>query len=159
MDLLSVFTLVIVQSWNELSELWSLCPAEYVAAMKGQGGTNASPAIHLKAILDMVNQAGGWNKFDPVLLESCILMDKYGVLRDKRQSLLGTSWDPGATPPQLAAIDPRLRGMDITNIGEDLLRLSMEPELQKLIKEAIEYVKIAHDALKDHQNMSSKLES
>ncbi|KAK4161407.1 hypothetical protein QBC43DRAFT_291883 [Cladorrhinum sp. PSN259] len=157
--LLSVFTLVIVQSWNEIPQMWTLCPTEYVTAMKGKGGPNSSPMMHLRALLDMVNQAGGWTKFDPYLLESCILADKYGAIRDNRMPLLDTAWDPGAVPPHMFGIDSRLQTSSLPRLGENLLQVPMSSQIRSVLEETIDYIRIAHDAWRHDASVGRDLES
>lgn len=157
--LLSAYCLATVQSWNEVPDFWSLCPAEYVARTKGKGAPNASPTMHLAALLDMVHRAGGWSRFDPYILESCILADKYGAMRENRPPLLGPlSWDPGAVPPRIIEARRATVG-SLPKLGEDLLKIPMSPSMLTAVEQTVSYLRIAEDAWEHDANVSVDMES
>lgn len=205
--LLSVYTLAIIQHWNNVPEFWTKCPEQYVSLLKGRariergssgdttaGGDDAddaddddadiflppspsspSPATtHLNALVGMVERAGGWANFDPYLVESVVLADKYISLRELRRPVLAAGCDPGPVPPPpsassaTAATSPQPLAQPppplfFPHLGSALLSSSPAPSysasLRAAVADLVDYVRLAHALWLDPAAVDGELES
>ncbi|KAL7922908.1 hypothetical protein ACQKWADRAFT_291764 [Trichoderma austrokoningii] len=144
--LLSMYGLAITEMWNCLPSMWRELPERQVMAFKLGSRGFAACRMHLKTLLQVVEWAGGWYKFDPYVLDSVILADKFMAITSRKAPIIPVTWDPGPLPcgileelgvteEGLLAILPRL------GTGFHLERLS--EELDGILYDLVAYCRIA----------------
>ncbi|XWW97249.1 hypothetical protein V2A60_005231 [Cordyceps javanica] len=139
---LSIYSLAI-------SELWKVMPL----MRNRSAGTNASPwsmqpkqlaptsRMHLQALLELVNNSGGWGAFDPYVLESAILVDKYLACWEWTTPLIAISSLPAEYNLPIADFDPTT-----VALGRKLLAMNLNPQVTNSIQEIVRYVYLAKQA-------------
>jgi hypothetical protein len=147
--LISMYSLAITEMWNCLPSVWKQLPERHAMASKlGSRGFSAS-RIHLKTLLQVVNCAGGWDKFDPYVLDSVILADKFMAITSRKPPIIPVTWDPGPllseslrefgmTEEELVATLPRL--------GIGFHSESLSEELNSILQDLTAYCRIANTA-------------
>lgn len=143
--LLSMYGLAITEMWNCLPNMWRQLPDRHDMASKlGSRGFSAC-RMHLKTLLQVVECAGGWDKFDPYVLDSVILADKFMAITSRKSPIIPATWDPGPLPSEtleefgvkeeLSAILPRLgAGFHLELLSE---------ELNNILQDLMAYCRIA----------------
>ncbi|KAJ2977307.1 hypothetical protein NQ176_g4445 [Zarea fungicola] len=124
-----------------ISELWKSMPL-----MQHQGSNHAASSsttkakqqapmarMHLRALLELVDSSGGWSAFDPYVIESAILADKY---------LACWEW----TPPLIAIKSLPLEvNFEIPDMNQESVLLGSkllcadDPELKNILKKSIKF--------------------
>ncbi|KAH8126275.1 hypothetical protein FP744_10003519 [Trichoderma asperellum] len=140
--LLSMYGLAITEMWNCLPIMWRQLPERHAMASKmGSRGFSAC-IMHLKTLLQVVHDAGGWERFDPYVLDSVILADKFMAITSGKPPVIPMTWDPGPPPfailgeygitqEELSAILPHL--------GAGFLKESLSEELNRTMQDLIAY--------------------
>ncbi|KAK4185952.1 hypothetical protein QBC35DRAFT_453707 [Podospora australis] len=147
--IVSIFTLAMTQYWQDVPELWSRCPPGYVAATKYRDPIGTKTRMHLRAVLGLVDQMGGWQRFSPYVVEVIIKADIYIALKEGiASSPLKASWDPGPVPP-LVSGESRQRTDTLPRLGQALLRIPMHPDLHAMVVDIRDFVRIAENAWED----------
>ena len=76
--LLSVYALTITEFWSAMPEIWTKCPSRYASVpISDKRRVLTTSGIHMRALVQLVEDAGGWGSVDSYVLESSILADKY----------------------------------------------------------------------------------
>ncbi|UKZ74492.1 hypothetical protein TrVFT333_002161 [Trichoderma virens FT-333] len=75
--LLSMYALAVTEMWNGLPVMWKRSPQRHAMVSKLGSHGFAACRMHLKALIQIVNNAGGWEQFDPYILDSVVLADRY----------------------------------------------------------------------------------
>lgn len=144
--LLSMYGLAITEMWNCLPIMWRQLPERHAMASKlGSRGFSAC-RMHLKTLLQVVDCAGGWEQFDPYVLDSVILADKFMAITSRKPPIIPVTWDPGPLPSailgefgiteeELLVILPRL--------GTGFLQEPLSEELNSILQDLIAYCRIA----------------
>lgn len=158
---LSIYSLAITESWNDMSLLWTRCPPRQALALtlaspsQADNFSVAAAETHLRALVKFVSCNGGWEAFDPYLLESVVLATKYKSLWAMERPVLKLGWEPGAVPPVPVPVSVPLSGAATANgtetklgleLGKHLLRLPLLEELKTIIADIAEYTRIARAA-------------
>ncbi|KAH7322569.1 hypothetical protein B0I35DRAFT_426047, partial [Stachybotrys elegans] len=95
--LLSIYCLAAIEFWTNSPPLWSRQIANHNTITHKPMMQAAH--IHLNALVRLVKEHGGWKCFDPYLLESSVLIDKYLAISELASPTIPLTWDPGPTPP------------------------------------------------------------
>ncbi|KAH8201794.1 hypothetical protein TruAng_004058 [Truncatella angustata] len=146
-SLLTVYALAITELWIGLPNIWRRCPDRQAAILQ----TDVSCALrasrtHLKALLRMIEHAGGWSAVDSYIRESAILADKYLSFTEATRPLTNyRAWDPGPMGGciERTLVTPRFKD---DRLGESLLQVSMCLELRSVVEEVIGYVQFAEES-------------
>ncbi|KAJ3523841.1 hypothetical protein NM208_g12297 [Fusarium decemcellulare] len=134
---LSIYSLAITEFWSHTPALWTRCPARYSAMMNNPKPGASAARTHLGALLRVVNNAGGWSQFDPYVLESTILADKFLALDEFKTPIVPLTWDPiSISPGHVESTTP-------TRLGQDLLGKSVSLDLGMVLQDIIDYVHYA----------------
>ncbi|KAL9619832.1 MAG: hypothetical protein Q9160_005572 [Pyrenula sp. 1 TL-2023] len=144
--ILSIYALAITELWNGIPEMWMKCPARHVKATNAVDHCLDTSRTHLHALILLVERAGGWQNIDPYVMESSILAAKYLARSDLTTPLIPLTWDPGPMPPMKQHQLHSQMNNGLFDLGRNLIRSSIDPELQQLIRDVIEYTQIAHSA-------------
>ncbi|KAF4452372.1 hypothetical protein F53441_4781 [Fusarium austroafricanum] len=91
---LSIYSLAITEFWTATPSLWMRCPEGLEGIIRTPKSENSAARTHLNALLTVVDKAGGWGQFDPYVLESTILVDKFLALTEFKTPILPLTWDP-----------------------------------------------------------------
>ncbi|KAF5529684.1 hypothetical protein FMEXI_13995 [Fusarium mexicanum] len=96
--LLSVYSLAITSGWRSMITKKKMLsdPLTPVKAFRGSG--QVGHQIHLSALLQLIQDSGGWHNIDPYVLESIILGDKHASFATGVPPMLRPWWDPGPLP-------------------------------------------------------------
>lgn len=130
--LLSMYGLAITEMWNCMPTMWRQLPERHAMASNlGSRGFSVC-RMHLQTLLQVVDCAGGWDNFDPYVLDSVILADKFMAITSRKPPIIPVTWDPGPLPAgtfqefgiaeeELSAVLPRLgTGFHLESLSEDL---------------------------------------
>lgn len=139
---LSIYSLAISELWKVMPPMQNRGAAKAWSAQQPRR-TAPTARMHLRALLELVHTSGGWGAFDPYVLESAILADKY---------LACWEW----TAPTIA-VNSLLRAdcdvismpeMDLgsTVLGSKLLAMNLYPRLQSCARQVVQYVSSAQQA-------------
>ncbi|KAL6900032.1 hypothetical protein GGI43DRAFT_55565 [Trichoderma evansii] len=147
--LLSMYGLAITEMWNCLPNMWRQLPERHAMATKSGSRGFATCRMHLKTLLQIVNYAGGWEQFDPYVLDSVILADKYMAISSRKPPIIPVTWDPGSLPPaileEFGVIEEELL-MVLPRLGTGLQLESLSEELDNILQDLIAYCRIASTA-------------
>ncbi|UKZ84371.1 uncharacterized protein TrAFT101_000282 [Trichoderma asperellum] len=144
--LLSMYGLAITEMWNCLPIMWRQLPERHAMASK-QGSRGFSACrMHLKTLLQVVDDAGGWERFDPYVLDSVILADKFMAITSRKPPVIPATWDPGPLPfatleecgiteEGLLTILPRL--------GTGFFQEALSEDLNHTLQDLVAYCRIA----------------
>ncbi|RFU81155.1 hypothetical protein TARUN_1064 [Trichoderma arundinaceum] len=144
--LLSMYALAVTEMWNGLPLMWKQSPQRH--AMVSRLGSHAFAAcrMHLKALLQVVNDAGGWEQFDPYVLDSVIMADKYLAVSEWKPPVIPITWDPGPLPSSIRE-ELAITGRSILpRLGTSLLSESLSKELEGVLQDLVAYCRIASEA-------------
>lgn len=132
-----------------ISELWKTMP---LMRNRGSHGSNLAPSsrpkriastsrMHLHALLELVNSSGGWRQFDPYILESAILVDKYLACWEWTAPIIAIN----SLPLEYSL---HVSEMDIKSVvlGRNLLSGIYDPKLRAEIENIIRFVYFANQA-------------
>lgn len=125
---LSVFTLALTALWNAIPHLWSKDPHTVINSQFD------TCVIHLRAMLALVERAGGWDKFDPYILEGMLLVDKYTALARLSRPLIAPTFDPGDEALRVASAQVPAEDA-IPNMASGFAELQIEPELTAILQD------------------------
>jgi hypothetical protein len=152
--LLSVYSLAITEMWNGIPEMWAKCPPRRAGAVKSAKQCRRASRIHLRALVSLVNGAGGWDNVNPYVLESMILCDKFLAILEMTRPILPLKWDPGPLPSP----SPKQLQSNLRRLAEGFTRLDLRPDLAELIQEIADYVRAAQFNW-EYSNVTLKEES
>ncbi|KAK3291536.1 uncharacterized protein B0H64DRAFT_304735, partial [Chaetomium fimeti] len=162
---LSIYALAITEMWNHMPELWARCPPRQALAMRiGNPGSQETARTHLRALVHFVQEAGGWGVFDPYVLESSLLADKYLALWEMAPPIIPLTFDPGPLPEALRKVLTRLHvhagSAALSRLGQNFLNHScLDATLRVILADVADYVHIARGAWAELSVMSSSLQS
>jgi hypothetical protein len=141
--LLSMYALAVTEMWNGLPSMWKQSPERQAMASKAGSHAFAACRMHLKALLQVVNDAGGWEQFDPYVLDSVILADKYLAISEGKPPVIPITWDPGPLPVAVREELGITKQSILPRLGEALLEESLSEELDDILKDLVAYCRIA----------------
>ncbi|KAF4966555.1 hypothetical protein FSARC_5797 [Fusarium sarcochroum] len=134
---LSIYSLAITEFWSGAPVLWTRCPERYAAMMSPPSTDTSAARTHLGALLSVVNNAGGWSQFDPYVLESTVLADKFLALDEFKTPVVPSTWDPiSLSPGYVASPVPTL-------LRHNLLSKVVSLDLCLVLQDIISYVHFA----------------
>lgn len=141
---LCVYSLAITESWNSIPEMWARCQDRYNFALQSDTSAAVSASrTHLKAVFQLTEEAGGWSKIHPYVMESVILADKYAALADMTPPTIDPSvFDPGPTL-KWAQADPWMEEA-FPLLGQSLMQTPMPEPLRHVVEDVVGYIRIAH---------------
>jgi len=155
--LLSIHALSLTEMWLGMPNLWirhnhlsSTTHPEKHAVILGESETRlATCRVHLQALLHAVCEWGGWEEFDPYLLDSVVLLDKYlAVFCGSRPVLMTETWDPG--PLSECGLDLVLGELAwegvLPRLGTAFQGKMISNELKTTLQEIVEYCRVAETA-------------
>lgn len=142
--LMSIYALAITEFWNGVPALWTKCPTRQTHDQDTNQRSLRASHLHLSALLGIVEHMGGWSVVDPYVLESYILADKYRAIHLMTRPILQPMWDPGPMPQ--ARQDEVLIYGALLQLGTSFASISMNHELEQLVQDVVDYVRIAHCA-------------
>ncbi|KAF4345641.1 hypothetical protein FBEOM_406 [Fusarium beomiforme] len=134
---LSIYGLAITEFWTDRPGLWKRCPDMFAALMGTPKREISASRVHLNALIRLVDNAGGWNQFDPYVLESTILLDKFLALTEFKTPLLPLTWDPITITPG------HVESTVANGLGQDLLVKTVSLDLYILLQDIVSYMKYA----------------
>ncbi|UKZ61105.1 uncharacterized protein TrAtP1_002377 [Trichoderma atroviride] len=146
--LLSMYGLAITEMWNCLPSMWRQLPDRHAMASKlGYRGFSAC-RMHLKTLLQVVECAGGWKKFDPYVLDSVILADKFMAITSRKPPIIPVTWDPGQLPESLEefGITEEELLVILPRLGTGFHIESLSEELNNILQDLVAYCRIANAA-------------
>ncbi|KAJ4269682.1 hypothetical protein NW762_001350 [Fusarium torreyae] len=151
---LSIYSLAITEFWTGTPFLWTRCPERYLATIAAPNTGASAARTHLGALLRVVDNAGGWSQFDPYMLESAILADKYLALTEFKTPVVPLTWDPiSLCPGYVESAAPTL-------LGHNLLTKILSLDLRLVLQDVISYVNYAvayWSSGKRHGNIETNL--
>lgn len=139
----SIYALAITEMWNGIPDMWERCPERYAMMLHTIRPGPAAALLHLRALLHVVDKAGGWDKFDPYVLESAILADKYLAVYEMEPPIIPLTWDPGV-PPADTALSFAISGDTLPKLGERIWPLTNNVKLKTVLSDVVEFLRIAH---------------
>ncbi|KAK1252209.1 hypothetical protein MKX08_003396 [Trichoderma sp. CBMAI-0020] len=144
--LLSMYGLAITEMWNCLPSMWRQLPERHAMAAKlGSRGFSAC-RMHLKTLFQVVEYAGGWEKFDPYVLDSVILADKFMAITSRKLPIIPVTWDPGPLPSEsleeFSVAEEELM-MVLPRLGTGFQLESLSEELCNILQDLVAYCRIA----------------
>ncbi|RFU29295.1 hypothetical protein B7463_g7024, partial [Scytalidium lignicola] len=145
--LLSIYALTITEFWGAIPELWTKCPPRYISVVNSDKRNRIEAArTHMRALISVVENVGGWKNVDPYVLESSILADKYLAIYQMTTPVIPLNWDPGRMLK--ARQNEFLVHPDntIPQLGKKLLQVPMCQELAEVVGDVIDYVRMAQCA-------------
>ena len=134
--LLSVYALVSTELWNGLPAIWR-GNKRYDTVMRTSQYALAASRTHLRALKAMTDERGGWAAFDPYVLDSVLLADKYLSVADAQRPVVPVEpWDPG---------DLHVQGAEETlpELGTALLTCVDWPVLWTAVADVVSYCRAA----------------
>ena len=155
--LLSIYALAITKLWNGVPQMWEKIPSRLVKLLQTAKHCREASRVHLRALVCLVNDVGGWKGIDPYVLESMILVDKFLAIADGTLPILPLAEDVGALAPyqqrdSLGQTDSHPR------LGESFTRMELRRDLVEVLQAVADYCRIAH-WIWDHCDVTSQDES
>lgn len=139
--LLSMYALAVTEMWNGVPSMWKGNERYGVVMRMSQYGF-AACRVHLKALLELVMQNGGWERFDAYVLDSALLADKYLALSDMQRPVIPVTFDPGPLS-KLHRQGLGVGGGVLSELGQGLLRRNMSSSLREAIVDLVDYCQTA----------------
>lgn len=148
---LSIFTLALTALWNAAPRMWF---HEFAV----DEGYFATCRIHIQAMLEVIRDAGGWDKFSPYILEGMVLVDKYAALYGNIAPLIPLTFDPGAEgldfqPSRVPAEDI------IPDIATGFRRLSVDRDLAQILADTGRFYHTAAGVWQTKVNLTPQQEN
>lgn len=144
--LLSMYALAVTEMWNSMPMMWKQTPQRYAMVTKlGSRGYDTC-RMHLRALLQAANDAGGWEQFDPYVLDSVILADKYLASTEGKPPVIPITWDPGPLPLSIRQELGITGQSTLHRLGTGFLREPLSEELDRVLRELVSYCRIASEA-------------
>ncbi|KAJ6441990.1 hypothetical protein O9K51_05541 [Purpureocillium lavendulum] len=138
---LSVYALAMTEMWNALPAMWTAFPQRQAAAARLARHGVAASRTHLHALLHLVTRSGGWTCFDPYVLDSALLADKYLAISDMRPPVIPLTWDPG---PRSAHGGDRCHDENVfPRLGTGFTAESLSQDLASVICDLVSYCRVA----------------
>lgn len=139
--LLSMYALAVTEMWNGVPSMWKGNERYGVVMRMSQYGF-AACRVHLRALLGLVMQNGGWERFDAYVLDSVLLADKYLAVSDMQLPVVPVTFDPGP----LSKLRKRQLGVEdgvLGELGQGLLQQKMSRGLREAIVDLVDYCQTA----------------
>ncbi|EAQ90120.1 predicted protein [Chaetomium globosum CBS 148.51] len=156
---LSIYALAITEIWNHMPELWARCPQRQALAMRISNPSQNTSRTHLRALVHFVQEAGGWGVFDPYVLESSLLADKYLALWEMAPPIIPLTFDPGPPPETVGKALTRLHADNdgaLNRLGQSFLNHPyLDADLRVILADVADYVRIARGAWAEPSVISS----
>jgi hypothetical protein len=139
--------------------LWKHWPERYARASEMKFSAQASSRVHLTALIRLVTEAGGWHNFDPYILESSLLADKYACNLHMNEPPL-IRLDNVSRPKEVMDLLPEKYALVILpRLGSKLCGISGNSDLSGSIVRLVDYVRIAHCLWQTPERLSYPVES
>lgn len=144
--LLSMYALAVTEMWNGLPVMWERSPQRHaMVSMLGSHGF-AACRMHLKALLQIVENASGWEQFDPYILDSVVMADRYMAISHGKPLVIPTTWDPGPLPFSIRE-ELGITGESVLPLlGTSLLLEPLSEKLDSVVRDLVDYCRIASEA-------------
>ncbi|CAH0041105.1 unnamed protein product [Clonostachys rhizophaga] len=139
--MISIYSLAITQFWNTTPSIWARYPMRALSILEVDALASNSARPHLDIMNNLVSEAGGWKKFDPYILESTILADKYISITNWEAPTLPFTWDLGPLPTGL--IDYEHSASSIPTLGTGFRIVPITGSLQRIVEDITDYVHFA----------------
>ncbi|EEU41125.1 uncharacterized protein NECHADRAFT_76923 [Fusarium vanettenii 77-13-4] len=130
---LSIYSLAITEFWSGSPNLWTRCPERHKAMMSAPSTDTSAARTHLGALSRVVGSAGGWSKFDPYVLESTILADKFLALAEFKPPVVPLTWDP------ISLFPGYVEGTRLTLLRHNLLSKVVSLDLYLVLQDVTNY--------------------
>ncbi|GAB1317045.1 Transcription factor domain-containing protein (Fragment) [Madurella fahalii] len=146
---LSIYSLAITENWNHMPPIWVRCPSRQALALRKENASRAASRMHLQALARFIDDNGGWGAFDPYIMESAILADKYLSLWEMESPIIPLTWDPGPLSRAVRdalGIDEDEGTKSDVEMGNNLLHLPLCEKLKDIIADIADYARIARAA-------------
>ncbi|KAJ3492801.1 hypothetical protein NLG97_g5134 [Lecanicillium saksenae] len=139
---LSIYSLAISELWKVLPLMQIRGRSAVALCSTSQPRQVASTSrMHLQALLELVNSSGGWSAFDPYVLESAILADKYLACWEWTTPTIAINRLPVEYSLQIPGLDHQT-----AVLGSRLLAMDLDRRLNRSIKNIVDYVYFAKQA-------------
>ncbi|KXX81413.1 hypothetical protein MMYC01_202654 [Madurella mycetomatis] len=159
---LSIYSLAITENWNHMPPVWARCPSRQALALRKDNPSRAASRMHLQALVRFINDNGSWGAFDPYVIESAILADKYLSLWETESPIIPLTWDPGPLSRavrDVLGIDEDEGTKSGVEMGNNLLHLPLCKHLKDIIADLADYTRIARAAWAQPETVTSELQS
>lgn len=141
---MSIYSLAISELWKTLPLMQNQDSVSVRLARKAKLKPGAPLSrMHLQALLELVNSSGGWQKFDPYVLESAILADKYLACWEWTAPVISISSLPAEYNFPIPSADTESTS---GTLGRKLLVMDLHPKLRDVTSSIIQYVSFAKQA-------------
>ncbi|EWZ28456.1 uncharacterized protein FOBCDRAFT_321299 [Fusarium oxysporum Fo47] len=150
--ILSLYSLAITELWNGLPEMWARHVKRRSSMVREMAADSLRACrMHLRALVFLVTEAGGWHLFNPYILDSTLLADKFLAIASSQPPILGLTWDPGPTPPlrelrvelNNAALRHPLLGKRLLLEGPFSSTTVADTRLRATLRDLVEYCRVA----------------
>lgn len=136
---LSIYSLAISELWRVLPLMQNRNRDASSSSSSGQPKQMAvTSRMHLQALLGLVNSSGGWDTFDPYVLESAILADKYLACWEETMPKISLHSLPAEYRLEMPEMDYKTIAL-----GSKLLAMDLDPRIRSSIKRTVQYVHFA----------------
>ncbi|OAQ72954.1 hypothetical protein VFPPC_12896 [Pochonia chlamydosporia 170] len=139
--LLSMYALAVTEMWNGIPSMW-IGNERYGTVMRMSQYGFAACRVHLRALLALVLDNGGWGAFDPYVLDSVLLADKYLAVSDMSLPVIPVTFDPGP----LSALERQRLGSteDVSEeLGQGILEETASLVLKGAVADLVDYCQTA----------------
>ena len=156
--LLSLYSLAITEFWNGLPVIWSRHPGRNDMILRTAAESLEASRTHLKALMYLVANAGGWRSVNPYILDSTILADKYLAIATMKPTMLSATWDPGPLTDTIRA-ELNITELAYPCLGKQLLEEPLSSRLLEVLKDLVAHCRVAHDIWSRSDAVTAELES
>ncbi|VUC31342.1 unnamed protein product [Clonostachys rosea] len=139
--MISIYSLAITQFWNSSTRVWARYPTRALSILDNGPCEPNSARLHLEIMKNLVSEAGGWKSFDPYILESAILADKYMSINNWETPTLPFTWDLGPLP--MGLIDNEHSTISMPTLGSGFRTIPIARSLKQAIEDVTDYVHFA----------------
>lgn len=144
--LLSLYSLAITELWNGLPLVWGANAERQAMVARMAANSLSASQVHLRALMHLVAQAGGWHLFDPYILDSYLLADKnLAIASFQPPMLLPSSCDPGSMPQRMKVGIGRLTPLRYPLLGTRLLQGPLAAGLKTILRDLVEFCRTADE--------------
>ena len=156
--LMSLYSLAITEFWNGLPVIWSRHPGRNDMILRTAAESLEASRTHLKALIYLVTNVGGWHLVDPYILDSTILADKYLAIATMEPPMLSAMWDPGPLKDDIRA-ELNITELAYPFLGKQLLEEPLSTRLIEILKDLVAHCRVAHDIWSLSDAVTAELES
>ncbi|KAH7323212.1 hypothetical protein B0I35DRAFT_427313 [Stachybotrys elegans] len=141
--LISIYSLAIAEMWNGSPSLWEKIPNLHALAAATEHESLHASRTHLGTLCRLVEEQGGWGRFDPYLLDCALLADKYLSISHGKRPVLLSSWTLPQAPDSIRGIDLESFKGTLSRLGRNLIGEALDEQLKGVLQSVVEHARIA----------------